>query len=307
MRKVIIWGMGYDYEKILNIINFEICKGNIQVQAVVCKKEDKFCSKRDGFSVVVKEDLKQIDFDYIIITSSKYFKDIKLEALELGIDSRKIINGEIFNIPLFDFERYAKLIEKPVTILSDDCWGGFVYHQLGLEFSSPLINIWWKRDEFGKFMQEPLYYMNTELTMEREGCIAKLEYPIGRLGTNGKYVYLCFVHDLSFNEAKIKWDRRVKRINKDNLFIKCAPNLRMTKLEQDLYIEEYVKLKNKKVLFYYNEDVHVIGQVCDKRFAYQNNYVPSPSYDYGSYMLGNYHYCIDILKLLNGESDYLRY
>ena len=54
-KKVVLWGMGTDYEKLLNQIMFEIYKGNIIVEAVVCKKIDIFCGKRDGFRIITKE------------------------------------------------------------------------------------------------------------------------------------------------------------------------------------------------------------------------------------------------------------
>lgn len=42
VKKVILWGMGADYERLLNQIMFEIYIGNIVVEAVVCKKCDFF-------------------------------------------------------------------------------------------------------------------------------------------------------------------------------------------------------------------------------------------------------------------------
>lgn len=132
MKKVIIWGMGDNYERLLNQILFEIHKGNISIEAIACRKQDKYCSIRDGFPVIVKEEIKPDNFDYLIITSTKYFKEIKEEAKELGIEENRIINGQLFHQPLFDFAKYVSLIENPVTILSDDCWG--VWHTIDLVF-----------------------------------------------------------------------------------------------------------------------------------------------------------------------------
>ena len=82
-------------------------------------------------------------YDYLIISSSRYFKEIKKDALEMGVDSNRIIDARVFKLPLFDFAEYVSLIQNPVTILSDDCWAGYAYNRLGLPFTSLLINTYW--------------------------------------------------------------------------------------------------------------------------------------------------------------------
>ena len=123
-RKVIIWGMGLDYDLMLNAIDHEILKGNFNIQALVCRKDDRYCQRKDGFPVITKEDIHGLEFDYVIITSSKFFSEIKQEAISIGVHEDQIINGKLLMQPQFDFMRYVSLIENPVTILSDDCWGG---------------------------------------------------------------------------------------------------------------------------------------------------------------------------------------
>lgn len=123
MKKCLIWGNGLTYEKYINHIHFEVLKGNIEVCAIICKKEDKYCRTRDGYFIISKEDIQNFEFDYIIIASEKHYNEIYSAALGLGIQREKIINGKVFALPLFDFKRYVSLVENPVTILSDDCWG----------------------------------------------------------------------------------------------------------------------------------------------------------------------------------------
>lgn len=217
-EKCVIWGMGNDYESILNSVRFEICKGNIQVVAIVCSKEDQYCKNRDGFPVISKEELLELDFDYVIIASTAFNKQIKEEAVKLGVD--KIVDGQLFRQPLFDFGLYSRLIKNPVTIISDDCWGGYVYHYLGLEFSSPLINTAWDKTEFSKFIQDPLFYLQMELTMIQEGDLSKGIWPVGRLGTAEKNVQVQFVHNVDFMEAEQQWNRRKKRMNQNNILVK---------------------------------------------------------------------------------------
>ena len=123
-KKCIIWGIGSGYEELLNQLLFERYKGNISIEALVCREQDRYCSTRDGFPVITKDELEIGTFEYIIITAYTKFQEIRNEILELGVAIKQIINGTRLRLPFFDFQRYVKLIENPVTILSDDCWGG---------------------------------------------------------------------------------------------------------------------------------------------------------------------------------------
>lgn len=182
MRKVIIWGTGREYEEIINQIQYEICKGNLKVIALVARQEDIIGSTLDGFKMIRREDISSAEVDYLIITSTKWYKEIKNEALLLGICENKIINGRVFKLPLFDFERYIKLIENPLTILSDDCWGGYIYHELCMKFYSPLINMYMEYDSYFKFLENPVHFFNQPLVKLREGNIRGNAFPIGELG-----------------------------------------------------------------------------------------------------------------------------
>ncbi|MBD5489851.1 MAG: DUF1919 domain-containing protein [Lachnospiraceae bacterium] len=302
-EKCIIWGTGNGYEEILNQINFEIYKGNIEIVAAVCGKDDKYCEYRDGFPIVVKEELKKLEFEYVIISSYVFYEQIKSEAIALEIEADKIINGQIFKRPLFDFALYSRLIKNPVTILSDDCWGGYVYNYLGLKFSSPLINILWDRGEFANFIQEPLYYLQTELTMVREGDLRAGIFPIGKLGAGGKYVQLFFIHNADFNEAKQQWDRRKGRVNANNLFVKM--NLSRSDTNKESYIDIFNNCKSKKILFY-NGNENIEGKFSTERFVWQEKKRGIGNWEYFNYMRDDSRNAIDILKLLTGEKNYSR-
>ncbi len=175
------------YEMLLNSINFEILKNNIIVEAIVCKPEEKYCDIKDGFCVDIIENIPKLQFDYIIVTQSEELENVRHTVSAMGVDKGKVLPGSLMEQPQFDFSRYASLIENPVTILSDDCWGGYVYHRLKLPFSSPLINIHWERKEFSKFIHKAFTYINSDLYMVREGNLDEGIWPIGRLG--GTIVY----------------------------------------------------------------------------------------------------------------------
>lgn len=303
-EKCMIWGIGNDYEAILNQVHFEILKGNIEVTGVVCRKEDRYCKYRDGFPIILKEELAEADFEYVIVSSTSCYQEIKAEAVSLGIGLNKIINGQVFRKPLFDFGLYSELLKHPVTIITDDCWGGNVYHYLGLEFSSPLINTFCDRSEYAKLIQDPLFYLQTELTMVREGNLKAGIWPVGRLGDSEKYVQIQFVHHTDFNEAAQQWNRRKQRINQDNLFVKMGAGISDENLM--FYLNIFDKCKYRKILFY-NGDENIKGQLKTERFIWQAQKANCvDAYLYRDYMRNNYMFVVDILKLLTGAENYLR-
>ena len=307
-RKVIIWGMGLDYDLMLNAIDHEILKGNFNIQALVCRKDDRYCQRKDGFPVITKEDIHGVEFDYVIITSSKFFSEIKQEAISIGVHEDQIINGKLLMQPQFDFMRYVSLIENPVTILSDDCWGGYVYHRLCLPFSSPLINIYWNTEEYVRFIQKPLFYLATELTMEREGNLKKGIHPRGRLGTPNDHVSLELVHSACFAEAKEEWERRKNRINPDNLFVKMGFSSNIPDEKRDKYLEAFDKVNLKKILFYYSDSLQISDMMYTDRFFWKETTARRVEYfSYNDYLRLNYYWDLNVLKLLTGDKTYSRY
>ena len=52
-----------------------------------------------------------------------------------------------------------RLKNKDFTILTDTCIGGVIYHELGLQFLSPTINLWMHDKDFYKFVNNLGYYL----------------------------------------------------------------------------------------------------------------------------------------------------
>lgn len=304
ISKCIVWGIGNSYDKILNQILFEIHKGNISIEALVCCKEDKYSSSRDGFPIITKEEINNVDFDYVVIASNSFFKEIRNEALQLNIEESKIIDGRKFQLPLFDFKRYSQLIQNTITILSDDCWGGYAYNRLGLPFSSPLINIYWERNEYAKLIVDPLYYLNSELTVIEYGDLRKGITPIGQLGDKNRNVKLNFTHNVDFNEAKIQWDRRKKRINPNNLFVKMG--FLSSDQNKQSYLDAFEHVPYNKILFY-NGDEDIKGAFKTERFIWRQTKLKRVEHsNYNDFVRLSYYRELDLLKLLTSETNYSR-
>lgn len=308
MDRCVIWGNGADYEKIINQIKFEELKGNLKIIAVVTRKDEIFGSKRDGYPLITKEELPGIDFDVLIIASSAYYTDILMEAGELGIPADHIMDGRACGSPLFDYTKYMKLIKDPVTILSDDCWGGYVYHELFLRFTSPLINVFWLKDSFCRFIQDPLYYFANTLECYIEGNLRENVYPVGQIGEKDKRIRLEFVHSPNFKEAEALWEKRKKRINKERIFVKLG--IDATEENKEEYLNIFEQIPFPKICFYSGEGEPQLRDIVYlKRFewsCYQGRRMDSVKYtDYVRNM--DYLYKdIDLISLLNGEKNYIR-
>lgn len=307
--KIVVWGMGEDYDFTFNQIQFEILKKNIVCVALVCRDADVYTSIKDGFPVVKKSEFHSLDYDYLVISSSRYFDEIKEDVLGMGVRPNQIIDGRMFRQPQFDFARYASLIQNPVTILSDDCWGGYAYNRLRLPFTSPLINIYWDRDQYAKFIMNPLFYLDTELQMVREGDLFNGIHPIGKLGTAEDYVELKLIHCYSFSNALEQWNRRIKRINRNNIFVKMGFSNATNPKQKKEWIEAFGKVKHKKVLFYNGqEEMPEIFKEANGRFIWtQMTADRVDDFDYNDYLRGNYFWDLDLLKMLTEGTNYSRY
>ena len=109
-----------------------------------------------------------------------------------------------------------KLQNHDFTIICNNCAGGIISHDLGCEFKSPTVNLFFYGDHFFSFCEQFDYYIRVPL-VECRNPIHKpeIQYPVCNLGD----LELHFLHYKSFDEAKLTWQRRVSRINKNNIFI----------------------------------------------------------------------------------------
>ena len=103
------------------------------------------------------------------------------------------------------------------TLIARDCVGGVVYHQLGLRFLSPTINLFLTPADFNLFCLSLREYLSVEVTEDLE---AEEPYPVGILAGEGLTpIRVHFMHYEDFASAKAKWEERKARVNYDNLFV----------------------------------------------------------------------------------------
>ncbi len=104
-----------------------------------------------------------------------------------------------------------------VSIISVNCTGGILYHDLGQPFLSPTINLYMKAKDFIKFCENMKHYLMVDKFEEvtSPDIVQDRKYPIVRLDD----IFLFLVHYKSVDEAEAKWNERKKRINWNKIVI----------------------------------------------------------------------------------------
>ena len=116
------------------------------------------------------------------------------------------------------------LINKTPSFLCPNCIGGILFHDLGLQFRSPMVNLMLKQPDFVKFVLNPGYYLSQELHFyEKPGYSC----PCAHLGD----ITIHFTHYRSPEEAERKWEERKHRIDWDNLFVFASERDGLTREE----------------------------------------------------------------------------
>ena len=123
-----------------------------------------------------------------------------------------------------------------ITFIAQNCIGGVLYHDLGLQFLSPTINMFIPEPGFVKLVLNLRHYMEQELVI-RWGE----KYPIGMLDD----VVIHFMHYETCKEAKEAWDRRKQRINWDKIIVIGTDRNGF----DDTVFEEWKKISHPKILF----------------------------------------------------------
>ncbi len=215
MYRVLIWGAGYGYSQYINGIRYQELLEEIQIVGVTGK--DNLYDRIDGIPFLPCHKITKEAIDYVIITSDVNFVEIADEAAKLGFSEDMLVKARVFMLPDFCFSDYISLRHPPISIISNNCWGGTLYHSLGMKFYSPFINMFEEDEDYLRLLHDLKYYMGLKLKAIRfqSDKITHRPYPVCRLGD----AELHFNHYADMDEVEKSWYERVKRINWDNLFV----------------------------------------------------------------------------------------
>lgn len=192
---------------------FELIK---EIAIVGVTSNDQYYAQLDGYKFIPKEKLSVADFNYVVVTNWTMYEDICKEASYYGIKATKILSAQIMDIPCFSFRRYLELLNKNISIIACNCWGGITYHYFQLPFLSPFINMFIDDDDFIRLIANFKQYMNCDLSLLKTEYNSALNivYPVFLLGD----IKLHMNHYADFDLAIQKWEERKARINWQELF-----------------------------------------------------------------------------------------
>ncbi|MDH2998541.1 exopolysaccharide biosynthesis protein [Pasteurellaceae bacterium LFhippo2] len=177
-----------------------------------------------------------------------------------------------------------KLTNSNFSVISSNCNGALILHDLGQKFNSPFVNLYLEPKDFIKYLKNLSHYMQAELRFIE----TNRSYPVAKLDD----ITIYFMHYHSEQEAREKWQERTKRINLNNLFIIFTDRDGCT--YQDLVDFDNLTYENKivfthkpypelKSTFYIQgfEQSHQVGDLFDYSGLFGNKYYDQ--FDYVSW------------------------
>ncbi len=121
--------------------------------------------------------------------------------------------------------RHLAIRNKQVTIISNNCWGGFMYQSCRIKYNTPFIGLYMYAPEYIALLRnlkynlsQPLHFITYEQS-KYKGIVSP-KYILGVLGDTG--IEIVFMHYHLQEEILEKWNRRLKRINWDNMIVKFS-------------------------------------------------------------------------------------
>lgn len=239
--RTIIWHSGRLLDNFINSIKLYENRGKIKILGIA----HMFTAFENcyGYPSLQVSDFSDLKPEVIIVMEEgKAYKQAvdAINQLYPG-NSWMILPYKAFSLQNLNITKYNNLLTNPVTILANNCWGGITYNRLGLEFHSPLINMFLKDEDYLKFLQRPWYYTGKELEFDHEELNndTKKNFPVMRVDD---VLFYCN-HYENAEEAKTAWENRRKKINWNNVFV-------MMFTKDKAVAEKFTKLPyDKKVCF----------------------------------------------------------
>lgn len=120
-----------------------------------------------------------------------------------------------------------RLRNRSVSIVSNNCWGGFMYRYCHLPYNSPFVGCFLFAPDYIRLLRSLKGYLSAQLhfiprSESRYTEHVSGEYPIGVLAPEGAEgpVEIHFLHYPTPEAAAAAWQRRLQRFDYDNLLVK---------------------------------------------------------------------------------------
>lgn len=171
--------------------------------------------------------------------------------------------------------RNKKIKNKDFTIISNNCFAGWVYRTYNLPYNTPTVGLFIMPECYLKFVISLKYYIDKNIEFIKpneskykeylEKNVSKFgHYPIGKL----EDIEIHFLHYKTEEEAKEKWERRKKRINYNKIIFKFNDQNGCTK--EDIITFMNTNKNNIKICFVANKAYNIEGTYFIKQFDLNN-------------------------------------
>lgn len=180
------------------------------------------------------------------------------------------------------------------SLITNNCIAGIIYHNLGIRFKTPTINLFIAGEDYLYFVKDLHYYLAQDL-LEEKGL--EKNYPVGRLAGDDthKSILIHFLHYKSFDDAKKKWVERALRINWDNMLF-------IWEFYDDQYdtnlLQEFDNLPIKKMCIIHRE----MPEIKNKTIIESNN-TPGRIFEYEGLTGKRYLDRFDYISFLNNVGE----
>ena len=193
-------------------------------------------------------------------------------VLKIALDYYRALRDKYLFLRRYPYlKRIEKNLKRDTSIISSNCFAGRLMQDVGMEYNTPTLGLWFMPDDFQKFCSNIEYYLNSEIREKKHSKNElgeykrthrlKHPYPVGSIGND---VEVHFLHYHTFEEAVEKFKRRANRINLNSLI--------MIAFEQNGCTEEDVKIFDaipyKRKLFFCSKPYPYDSVVYIKEFAH---------------------------------------
>jgi uncharacterized protein (DUF1919 family) len=228
--------------------------------------------------------------------------NIKAFLKTINADSIQTVIKWKFIDRYFSWLPRSKLKNRDFSIIGNNCFAGGIYHKFGLRYNSPTVWTYIFPDDYLRFLENLDWYLQQPLEFKKETShqmnqrsfeLTHHRYPIGVLGRD---IEIHFMHCNSEEQALEKWNRRIRRLRRDNLFVLFSDG---EEYHDDL-LERYERLPFEHKIFFSSKP-------CPKSecTVFVRDYANVP-YVFDSTRNRRYERYIDLVKWLNGEENYLK-
>lgn len=188
--------------------------------------------------------------------------------------------------------KYRKVNKDSFTIISNNCWAGMIYESYNLEKMSPTVGMFFMSHDYIKFISNLKHYLSSKIKFidykDSKYYDEKktITYPIGILDD----IEIYFVHYTSADQVIEKWNRRIKRINYQNIIFKFNDQNDCT-LDD---VKDFLKLPYKNKLFFTARKDFVLDKNCYRFHQLRHsNYLMTSNEPFGK------NHVINITKYIN--------